>query len=606
MGTDPLQTAAADLTAALPGAQVAIDRHFVTVLDAGGRTEWVRGTTLHAAAVHADLALETERGRALGRKSPVQEYADFTSKVRAIQAYREINPEFERLLFHDPVNSACTEGKAVVVRPEALADTQYEQLQRRCLPPFEWFLSSANAGRAGQPRGAWQLAKAIAENLLEGGICGYWASFGTERIGGVAWRVPKIVRVYSGTQLGAADPQDDPNLQERWYLRRQKGNQSNGVYGSKPSFDDESQWTELVDDPERGVYRGVWKLGGTAGKESIWPTPPWAAGLDPCLGDEMTLRDDLSTLAFQQRSVTIWSFDFEAMKNIPIPWADQRDSEGNVVVEGAMTQFLDARQAVIENASTGGSEYVLPSYIKREYYTTSLDFLKEINRYRPFRERIYALAGLLFDWDGKFLEKESKRRQQSDFTDLRGTVALALNDVFAAIAAENAAKWGNLNRLGSMNPLAWETPAWKRWRQRRRRDGALSIEQQQARQLAEIELLLRGEAGEATVRFEFVPASLDRAADAQWANAAVDKGNISEETYHETLGLDHDLERARMLRQKTLDRVTPDPATQSLWMPDPTYTQMAVRPDGTVSTTGQQISDGRPPEGGGEAMGDGR
>ena len=195
-------------------------------------------------------------------------------------------------------------------------------------------------------------------------------------------------------------------------------------------------------------------------------------------------------------------------------------------------------------------------------------------------------AGIMRDDDGRLLMPESGERKMANFHYNRESVLEpAVQKMFDIVVAENRKWWRALGH--EEDPFIYRS---KKARRRKPRNKTLS-------EMAKAEMKARqdwldGEIQEVEVLFEFVPSASQSDARLAQVGAWAEKGLLTTETFHEVAGIDPDLERTRMMRQATEDRVPIEMETRSLWSDEP-FSQLA-KSDGATKVTENQTSPGRP------------
>ena len=540
-----------------------------------------------------------ETTRAKTRRSAVQQHCGYHARLRIVQTYRAGVPRFNELCFRDPVRAAVTPGKVVVQRPSGLSDDdEFDLLQRRLEIPFAEFNARCNRSLEGRRGGVMELCESIADHLLEGGLCGYAVSFEDRRIGGLTWRMPKDVQLYGGGVMATSSLIEmNPWSQftadtgpAEWYAHLGPLTVFDGTQPLVVDPKDTRLWYHLADNPASGLYAGVWSVEHPIGSLSNYPTPPYASLFDQLLALDLLTKDDLSTMAFNQRHVVLWKFDFEAMQKAGHAWNDVTQPDGTVKL-GAVSIFRDRRQQMITQQTGSVAENFLPGYITYEEHRPGLELLQAIKKYQPFEANLDAVAGLFYDPSGLFMKEESTERIAVDFHWLREQVLeVCIQRIYDAIVSENKRWFGVLNGTPGFDPFHWESSAW-----RRRNQVAKTVGDAQRRREREVKLLLDGAISDIGVQFEFVPSPNSRDQRAQLLSNGALRGLNSIASYHEALGMDPDLERRRMRVQRTSDVMPVDSTTEPLWMGPISFVQKTTGGGGADQTTGSVVSPGRTP-----------
>lgn len=533
----------------------------------------------------------SESARSYKRKPATTVYGNYHKQVKALSDYRKWNIPFERLLFERPKEMAITAGKAAVQRPRQATPDEYDALEEFVSPPFKWMLENINIDIEGCRGGICELCEWMLDHRLEGSLFGRSMSVKTVQINGQKWRVIDNCKVYSGGQLGLAENVEDGD--PHWYLRIGKGKKTEGYWNlwgwDQTDYSNRSFWEPMQNLPELGIYRDVISY-GTVGNDDKYPTPKYLPLMDSLLDHDILMREQIATLAYMQRKLILWKFDFKVMQELKIPWKDITLPDGTKKT-GALTQFRTAREAMLQQDKGGIREMSMPSYVSYEEYTPGTDLLTDRTIWFKSLYDIELAAGIMRDNDGELLLPESAEQKMAMFARYREMdLEPPVQKMFNIMIAENKRWWPQLGFQA--DPFVWRS---KKASNRKPRSTSLrSIANAVAR---DKEDWIAGHIEDVRVLFEFVPSNVqsDKRAElmGQWAA----DGLISKQTFHEAgAAVDPDLEKARKLREATEDRVPLDTDTQPLWGKD-TFTQTALvdRPSGTSSrSTQNEPSPGRP------------
>ena len=532
-------------------------------------------------------AMERDRARAQRRVSANEFYPLYHQRLRVIQAYRDANLDFDRLGFTDLLRGAITEAEVVVQRPEQMVDEEdYQALCRSLAPPFEWFNERVNQHLMAKNGGAEEVAYWLLNHLLEGGVAGWLLTFGTRAINGVQYRVPIECHIYGGERL-ACDQGFSTFADERWFIKLREDEPLAG-----PNLADPTRYYQLLNRPDEWIYCGVAKMGHAAGGGTYYPRPPYFSLLDALLACEMMLRDDLSSLAHNERTLTVWTFDTTRMKAAGIQWRDVQIAGTTEVVQGAISAFKAERERLIAMGSQGGAEMAVMDYVTYAQYHPNLELLKSLDKYRPYHAQIHLAAGILYDYDGNEMAQQSQMRGEIDFDFIREQcLEPTFNAIYQCIANENRRYFGLLNGLGQdYDPYTWTSKTAQR---KLPEPKDLVGRQKRAEKL--VKLRLDGHVVELGVECEFAPCASRNPETKKEIRAGQMRGQFTTETLHRTFGLDPKLERARMYREKADYYQEQKRPGQALFSAPVSYTQQVVSPDGQVVQTRGEVSKGRPP-----------
>ena len=578
------------------------------VIEARGIPADLRSSNLDALLKQQALTLlasvDKDRSRSYSEKPATTVYDNYHDRVAVIASYRPINPVFERLCFQRPMRLYITPGKAVLSRPVGLdEEDDYQVLQRRVLPPFEYFNERVNVGLNDHVGGAMEVLGGMVEHLLEGGMVGYSLAFQPKAINGIWWMVPTEMMTYSGRQLAVARELTEFK-REQWYCRRgQYVKQSEGSWNfqawDETNYQDRNMWLPMVDEPESGVYRGVVKLDHPDGAPGKYPLPPYLPLLDSLLAHEMLTRDDLQTLAYNRVHLVLWVVDTDKCRAAGVPWQDVTKTDGTNV-KGIVSYLKDARENTLQTNGGGIRETILPDFVSYQEHRPDFSVLLATEKYEPYDRQIELMSGLIKDKDGKIIAEESEEQKHSDFLFFRENKLenFVTNRIYEAIMDQNRRFWQRMNGVAWDDMFVFKSKKYQRLR------GPKSILDLQKYRRRQVEIALDGGLEELRVAFQFAPSSARRDSRAANVIRSAERGLVSVESSHEVMGLDPRLERSRKIRQMEQDWVDTPHGESDVWSAPMAFVQRAVT-DGQTVDTQHELSPGRPVDIGTEGDPDG-
>lgn len=555
-------------------------------------------------SLFASASIHAETEKAKDPTDSIGDYYTYQWFIRAINQFRLKAMDFEARYFQQPKKLACTDAKAVVLRPAKIPDeAAYQELAHSILPPFDYFNTKVNFDLVGKRGGAAELSSWILDHCLEGGVAAWSAAVSTVEIDGVKWRTITQVSTYSGAQLGL-DLKNTQFANEKWYIRdmpqMQRTQYDNGYpmgYDSTKYEDSlgnvTAGWQRVEHSPKDGIYRGVVKFLHAEGQRSKYPVPPYAPLVDILTCRWMMTKDNLRTLARRDKVIWLWKFNIEAMQAAGIQWSDStiKNADGTTgVKKGAMTMFLENRDAVVKGALSA-QEVSIGDYISLEIVSPGLELINATDTWTQFNQEILRNSGVFIDDRGRYAKEVSEQFTQTDFHfNRKQVIEPFLSQLYGIIIEENLRWWHKLNGIdeGELNPLEFVSDVGRKiLRSKRSRTAEGRVRQKTAL----IKARLAGDIQSVRVKPALIPSQALRADNMEAWLVASRQGDVDHATLHEAIGIDPDETRARMAREKTSDVFKPDFAMEQLWTPS-TNSQTSVKREVTASgdTIDEEVS----------------
>ena len=518
-------------------------------------------------------------------KDPTDSIGDYYTYhwfLRCIGQFRLKSQDFETRYFEQPTQLACTDAKAVVIRPARVADeNEFEMVQRRILPPFDHFNRMVNWHLVGKRGGAAELSTWILQHCLEGGVAAWSAAVQTVEINGIKWRTITEVNTYGGSQLGL-DLKNTQFANERWYIRdmpqMQRTQWDNGypIGYDSTRYEDEMgkvipQWQKVEHSPNDGIYRGVTKYLHAEGHRSKYPVPPYAPLIDILTCRWMYTKDNLRTLHRRDKLIMRWVFDTDKMKAAGVRWADEtiNNPDGSTTVKpGVITQFSQQRASVVRG-DMNMQELFHAGYITLEIDEPGLQLIESTDSWTQFNQEILRNSGIFIDDRGRYAKEVSEQFILNRYYYHRQHVIRPfLAQLYGIILEENKRWWFQRNGVDpddmEHNPFVFASQRGKRILKAQPNPTVGGCYRQR---LAQLDARLRGDLEDVQVKPILIPSQAVRADDKAVMANIFAKGNMSPDSFFESINLDPDEERARLLLSKNRDVYTPQPGTVSIYSP---------------------------------------
>lgn len=521
--------------------------------------------------VHRTVEASVEEPRAYGvlKRRPIEESVAWKDVIARIQSCKFTDAEFFFLCFHRWRTLALTELQVVVERPSFVAeDYFYAQEEKRLQAPFHWMLRNLNMERLGKPPGMLPFLDWTLDSLLETGIAGWEFIYGPVDIHGNLLLLPTEGIVYSGH---AMNNQDYTWNSEEWEVVQ--------VDGTKMRFLGEKEPYHY-----RDVIKTLWRPGMRE------PRPPHTPLLrDLRIREELQARD-LITLAKMGEDIEIWEIDLGRVREFNIPYEDVKDEEGNVVKKGIRRLLQEALESMADRR--GMKRFIVPDVFRQRREEVDTRTLLASEKYNESRRRLYQSAGILFDETGRLLEEESLRTMEGQLFYLRDLILEPhLYRLCVDIVRQNP-YYFKVYPEGYHEARAELAEVEKGLRSRKPGTNYAELKRRKEELHRMIEDL-EAKAQVASIHLQFAPLAINPDTVRRIVFEGQRLGSISTQTLHEVLGLPHEVERDRLLREKKHDLIERPPVDlMSIYEAPTTYKQVAqttgTKEVGMPKPTGEQ------------------